>query len=121
MIKRKTIRRAKKELRAVKRIQKSIKLLQGADSKEIGRIENTPYLWAELKWAAKNEKVVHLDDLLLRRTRIGLLLENGGKYLMKQIRDTVASDLEWDEHRWKQEIDNYNLTWKNYYSPKAGD
>jgi glycerol-3-phosphate dehydrogenase len=97
------------------------KLLHGADSKEIGRIENTPYLWAELKWAAKNEKIVHLDDLLLRRTRIGLLLKSGGKYLMKHIRDTVASELEWDERRWKQEIDNYNLTWKNYYSPKTGD
>ena len=96
----------------------TINLLKGGASKEIDRIENTPYLWIELKWAAKNEKVVHLDDLLLRRTRIGLLLKNGGKHLMKQIRETVASELEWDECRWKQEIDNYNLTWKKYYSPK---
>ena len=96
----------------------TIELLQGAASKETNRIENTPYLWIELKWAAKKEKVVHLDDLLLRRTRIGLLLKNGGKHLMKQIREAVASELEWDEHRWNQEIDNYNLIWKKYYSPK---
>ncbi len=98
----------------------TIKLLKGAASKEIERIENTPYLWMELKWAAKNEKVIHLDDLLLRRTRIGLLLKKGGKYLMRRIRNTVASELEWDERRWKREIDSYNLIWKNYYSPKIG-
>ena len=96
----------------------TIKLLQDTTRKEVDRIENTPYLWIELKWAAKSEKVIHLDDLLLRRTRIGLLLKNGGKHLLKQIKGAVASELEWDERRWKQEIDNYNLAWKKYYSSK---
>ncbi len=41
-------------------------------------IPGTPYAWGELRWAARNEAVVHLDDLLLRRTRIGLLLPKGG-------------------------------------------
>ncbi|MBF3046433.1 FAD-dependent oxidoreductase, partial [Pseudomonas aeruginosa] len=35
-------------------------------------------LWAELAFAAEAELVLHLDDLLLRRTRIGLLLPEGG-------------------------------------------
>ena len=41
-----------------------------------------------------------------------------GRFVIKQIRETIASELEWDGRRWKQEIDNYNLTWKKYYSPK---
>jgi glycerol-3-phosphate dehydrogenase len=40
-------------------------------------IPNTNVLWAELRWAARSEGVVHLDDLLLRRVRLGLLLAAG--------------------------------------------
>jgi len=31
-----------------------------------------------LRWAARAEAVSHLDDLLLRRVRLGLLLPGGG-------------------------------------------
>ena len=41
-------------------------------------IPGTETLWAELRWAARAEAVVHLEDLLLRRTRLGLLLRGGG-------------------------------------------
>ncbi|MDF5909243.1 glycerol-3-phosphate dehydrogenase C-terminal domain-containing protein [Pseudomonas aeruginosa] len=37
-------------------------------------------LWAELAFAAEAEMVLHLDDLLLRRTRLGLLLPGGGAH-----------------------------------------
>ncbi|NQD91697.1 glycerol-3-phosphate dehydrogenase/oxidase, partial [Pseudomonas sp. CrR25] len=42
------------------------------------RVAGTETLWVELAWAAQNELVLHLDDLLLRRTRLGLLLPQGG-------------------------------------------
>ena len=48
-------------------------LVATARSGELDSIPGTPYLWAELRWAARLEGVVHLDDLLLRRLRLGLL------------------------------------------------
>src|SRR5690554_739130 len=33
--------------------------------------------WAEVYWACQNEDVLHLDDLMLRRTRLGLILPDG--------------------------------------------
>ena len=41
-------------------------------------IDGTIALWSELRFAARDEAVVHLEDLLLRRARLGLLAENGG-------------------------------------------
>lgn len=45
-----------------------------------------PQFWAELAWAAANEAVVHLDDLLLRRVRVGLLMPQGGLDDIERIR-----------------------------------
>jgi hypothetical protein len=40
-------------------------------------VAGTQILWAELVWCARHESVHHLDDLLLRRTRYGLILPQG--------------------------------------------
>jgi glycerol-3-phosphate dehydrogenase len=37
-----------------------------------------PNLWSELRWAARSGAVEHLDDLLLRRVRLGMQLPDGG-------------------------------------------
>ena len=39
-------------------------LLQAAQPDELQPIDGAPSLWAELRWAARDEGVVHLDDLL---------------------------------------------------------
>ena len=52
--------------------------LQAAQPMNSQPIDSAPALWAELRWAARDEGVVHLDDLLLRRVRLGLLLPQGG-------------------------------------------
>jgi glycerol-3-phosphate dehydrogenase len=72
--------------------------------------------WAELRWAALAEGVVHLDDLLLRRVRLGLSMPHGGLDHMEHIHDTVVSELGWDEIRWSQEVTEYSRLWKQYYS-----
>src|SRR5690606_9842914 len=51
-----------------------------------GCVGATATLWAELAWAAEGELVLHLDDLLLRRTRLGLLLAHGGRQELPSIR-----------------------------------
>ena len=73
-------------------------------------------LWAELRWAAAREAVSHLDDLLLRRTRIGLLLADGGMNEHDKIKAIVQPELGWDEQRWKDEVDRYHRIWSSKYS-----
>ncbi len=79
-------------------------------------IANTPTLWAELRWAAYAEGVVHLDDLLLRRTRLGLLLPEGGLPWIDTIRTTVQPELGWDDAHWQTEVDAYASRWHTAYS-----
>lgn len=84
---------------------------------ELDVIPETDTLWAELRWAARNEGVVHLDDLLLRRVRIGLLLPHGAIPVMDAIRTIVQPELGWDDARWKEEVAAYADIWARAYSP----
>ena len=70
-------------------------------------IPGTPYTWAELREIALREAVVHLDDLLLRRLRLGLLLPDGGSALMSQLGEVIRPTLGWSENRWAQESRAY--------------
>ncbi len=92
-------------------------IIAGADPEYLGHIESLPNLWAELRWSARSEAVVHLDDLLLRRVRLGLLLPDGAQALLPQIRNLVQSELEWNDARWTQEVNIYHGIWERYYSP----
>ncbi len=75
----------------------------------------TQYLWAELRQAARAEGVVHLDDLLLRRVRLGLLVPNGGLDQIGRIRGLVQAELGWEDARWQAEVDAYRqLLCKSY-------
>jgi glycerol-3-phosphate dehydrogenase len=91
-------------------------LVDACRDESLSQIEGTPSLWGELRWAARAEGVVHLDDLLLRRVRLGLLLPQGGLRWIDQIRDLVQPELGWDEDRWQHEILNYENLWKRSYS-----
>jgi glycerol-3-phosphate dehydrogenase len=82
-------------------------VLACATRDELEPIGESVALWAELRWAARAEGVVHLDDLLLRRVRLGLLLPDGGRSLMARVRTTVQAELGWDDRHWKQEAERY--------------
>jgi len=82
-------------------------LVATAQPDELTIIPGTQTIWAELRWAARAEGVVHLEDLLLRRTRLGLLLKNGGAKLLPRIRTICQSELGWDDTRWQQEVAEY--------------
>jgi len=84
------------------------------------RVPIEPYFsehpgWAELRWAARDEGVVHLDDLLLRRVRLGLLLRQGGEAYLPAIRTICQSELGWDDARWQAEAAAYRALWKAHY------
>lgn len=80
-------------------------------------IAGTDWLWCELNWALKNADVVHLDDLLLRRTRLGLVLAEGAQQLLPDLRAACTAQLGWDEATWQQEVSRYQAIWQTSYSP----
>ena len=67
----------------------------------------TPTLWAELRWAARAKTVCGLDDLLLRRVRIGLVLPHGAGALLPQLRAIVQPELGWDDATWQTQETRY--------------
>ncbi len=79
----------------------------------------TDTLWAELAFAAEHELVLHLDDLLLRRTRLGLLLANGGAAFLPRIQQVCQGRLGWSDERWQQEQQQYLSLWQRCYSLPA--
>jgi len=91
-------------------------LIAAATPGELEQIPGTDSLWAELRWAARDEGVVHLDDLLLRRVRLGLLLPSGGVTLLERIRPIVQPGLGWDDARWEVEATAYAGLWRRAYS-----
>lgn len=90
-----------------------------ADRHELEPIPGTPDPWAALRWAARAEGVTHLDDLLLRRVRLGLLLPGGGAAHLARIRSIVVPELGWDDARWAAEEAAYRARWARYHAPPA--
>ncbi len=74
-------------------------------------------LWAELLHGAAMEGIRHLDDLLLRRVRLGLFLPNGGMDRMDEIRSRVTPHLDWDADKWEAEIQRYHSLWQTAHAP----
>jgi glycerol-3-phosphate dehydrogenase len=87
-----------------------------ADSAALQRIHDTDTLWQELIWACRYESVQHLDDLLLRRTRIGLVLKEGGSEYFDQIEALICPILGWDDSQWREELARYQNIMRRYYS-----
>ncbi|MGC9334187.1 MAG: glycerol-3-phosphate dehydrogenase/oxidase [Anaerolineae bacterium] len=94
----------------------ALRLVEAATPGELEPIADTDTLWAELRWAARAEGVVHLDDLLLRRVRLGHLLPEGGAELLPRIRAICQAELSWDDSRWASEEAAYLDLWRTCYS-----
>jgi glycerol-3-phosphate dehydrogenase len=87
---------------------------------EYHTLSTSEYSLAECRWAIKNEAVVHLDDLMLRRTRLGSVLENAGAELFAQLQPLFEQELGWDQQKWDHELARYINIWQDYYSiPKS--
>ncbi len=70
--------------------------------------------WVE--WILEHEMVVHLDDLLLRRTHLGLLHRRGAREQLDALRAPCQRLLGWDEERWTREVERYIVLIEQYYS-----
>ena len=72
---------------------------------------------AEIEIASGDPTVRHLDDLMLRRLRLGIVLENGGMDIMDTVKKLAGENLGWDAPRWEREIERYRRVHRRFFSP----
>lgn len=89
--------------------------IQNVTAKELQPIGYSRHVWAELIWAVQYEQVYHLDDLMLRRTRIGNVLPKGAIDLLPDIKRYCSKYLPWNEQKWQDEIQRYSDIWQQFY------
>lgn len=94
-------------------------LMQEVPGEELQLIGETPYSWAELRWAARHESVVHLQDLMMRRTRLGLVSERGGADWLPRVLEICRQELGWDERRCLREQGAYREYWQSRHAPPS--
>ena len=90
-------------------------ILAEASAAEKRPIGDTEFCLAECRWAVRHEQVQHLDDLLLRRTRLGMCLANGGAEIFAPLKDICITELGWDEQHWQSELTRYQDIWQRFY------
>ncbi len=85
----------------------AMQLVEAAQTGEMETIPGTESLWAELRWAARSEGVCRLEDLLLRRTRLGLILPHGAESIMLTVKRICMEELGWDNNQWRAQHEAY--------------
>nr|WP_317200417.1 glycerol-3-phosphate dehydrogenase/oxidase [uncultured Psychrobacter sp.] len=92
-------------------------LLELAHEEDLAYVTDSNTIWAEIRFAAHYEQVIHLDDLLLRRTRLGLILPHGAMtpLISARLKQICQQELGWDEQKWQQEVARYTDLWQRYY------
>ena len=92
-------------------------LLELAHEDDLAYVTDSNTIWAEIRFATHHEQVIHLDDLLLRRTRLGLILPNGAMtpLISARLKQICQQELGWNEQKWQQEAQRYQNLWQRYY------
>ena len=71
-------------------------------------LEHAPaYLRAEITYAATHEGVLHLEDVMLHRTRLNYEMADRGVAALPEIAELVGEVLGWDPERTASEVANY--------------
>jgi glycerol-3-phosphate dehydrogenase len=82
-------------------------LLGEATPSDLEAVPGTTTPWVELHWALRHEQVRFLDDLLLRRTRLGLLLPDGAAALLPRLEPVAREALRWSAGEWRDQCERY--------------
>ncbi|MHA1177342.1 glycerol-3-phosphate dehydrogenase/oxidase [Psychrobacter faecalis] len=92
-------------------------LLELAHEDDLAYVTDSNTIWPEIRFAARHEQVMHLDDLLLRRTRLGLILPHGAMtpLISARLKQICQQELCWNEQKWQQEAQRYQNLWQRYY------
>ena len=91
-------------------------LLRESAPADLETIAGTSTPWAELHWALRHEQVRFLDDLLLRRTRLGLLLPEGAAALLPRLESAAREALGWSAGEWRDQREHYTRLIASRYS-----
>ncbi len=67
--------------------------------------------------AAREGLCLHLEDIMIRRTRLALPRKDKGFPALERAKPALMKILNWDEARWVKEIEAYQKTLKNYGLP----
>jgi len=97
--------------------EETSQVLACANAGENQPIVNLPNLWSEIRWAARTGAVEHLDDLLLRRVRLGMQLANGGASVIERVREIAQPEFGWSDAKWETELARYYAIYAAAYSP----
>ncbi len=87
------------------RARQVIDLLAGRPALREPLAEDLPYLAAEAVYAAREEMVVHLEDVVFRRTRLGLEVRDGLEEAIRLTARLAGEELDWDEARRAREVE----------------
>ncbi len=94
----------------------SVMRTQTRSAEEVS-IGGTRYSVARVRFAARNEQTVHLDDIMLRRTRLGLVLPRGARDVLPQLEPVCKQELKWSDERWREEERRYLQLWQRDHAP----
>ncbi|MCK0152531.1 glycerol-3-phosphate dehydrogenase/oxidase [Alcanivorax sp. S6407] len=70
-------------------------------------------------WILSQESVQHLDDLMLRRTRLGLTQPRAGEAILQRRREQIQAALGWDDTLWDTELNRYLQIHEQFYGVPA--
>ena len=70
---------------------------------------------AFIRWILAHESVVHLDDLMLRRTRLGLIKPAAGIAVLATLRGQIQQALGWTDSQWDKELVRYREIHQRFY------
>lgn len=95
-------------------------VLREASDLDLERVGGTSTVWAEVRHAAAREQIRHLDDLLLRRVRLGLQLPRGGADHLEAVERLCTPVCSWSPERWQMEKRRYLDLWGRLHAlPEA--
>ena len=80
-------------------------------------LAGTKWSLAKLRFSARHEQVVHLDDLMLRRSRLGLVTPGGGRALLSKVQPVMREELGWSDAQWRDEERRYLELWARDHAP----
>lgn len=83
---------------------------------EMGELihSSLPYIKAEIIWAVRNEMCMTVEDLLARRSRALFLDAKAAIESAPFVAGLMAKEMGKDENWIKKQVENFNLTAKNY-------
>ena len=67
-------------------------------------VPGRPHLLAEAAYAVRNEMAVHVEDVLFRRTRVGLETRDETPEAARRLAKVMAAELGWSDEQQAEEV-----------------